>query len=47
VPPLPPHITFKQAKNFLAALAKSEPERASALRGAACQVLETVLQSCE
>jgi pyruvate dehydrogenase (quinone) len=43
VPPLPPHITLQQAKNFSMALAKGDPNEASVIKGAARQVLETIL----
>ena len=42
VPPLPPHITLKDAKNFMA-MTTSEPELASTLMGSAKQVLASVL----
>ena len=32
VPPLPPHITVKQARDYLKALAKGDPDRRSVLR---------------
>ena len=43
VPPLPPHITLKQAKNFMVALAKGDPNEAGVIGGTARQVLETAL----
>jgi pyruvate dehydrogenase (quinone) len=43
VPPLPPHITLEQAKNFSIALAKGDPNEVSVIRGAARQVFETIL----
>jgi pyruvate dehydrogenase (quinone) len=27
VPPLPPHVTFKQARNFLSSIAHGDPHR--------------------
>ena len=42
VPPLPPHITLKDAKNFMTMLA-SEPELGSVLKNSAKQVLASVL----
>jgi pyruvate dehydrogenase (quinone) len=42
VPPLPPHITLKDAKNFMAMTA-SEPELASVLKGSARQLLTSIL----
>ncbi len=43
VPPLPPHITLQQASNFSLALAKGDPNEAGVIRGAARQVLESIL----
>jgi pyruvate dehydrogenase (quinone) len=45
--PLPPHITFQQAKNLSIALAKGDPDEAGVIRGVARQVLETVLPGKE
>jgi pyruvate dehydrogenase (quinone) len=45
VPPLPPHITLQQAKNFSIALAKGDPDEVGVIKGAARQVLEMVLPS--
>jgi pyruvate dehydrogenase (quinone) len=45
VPPLPPHITLQQAKNFTIALAKGDPDEMGVISGAARQVLETILPS--
>ncbi|HYZ64233.1 MAG TPA: thiamine pyrophosphate-requiring protein, partial [Acetobacteraceae bacterium] len=42
VPPLPPHITLKDAKNFMAMMA-SEPELGSVLKNTTKEVLATVL----
>ena len=39
VPPLPPHITLKQAKNFAHALLKGDPNEGSVIRGTARQLL--------
>ncbi|MGY4479991.1 thiamine pyrophosphate-requiring protein [Bradyrhizobium sp. USDA 3364] len=47
VPPLPPHITLEQAKNFSIALAKGDPNEVGVIRGAARQVLETILPGKE
>jgi pyruvate dehydrogenase (quinone) len=47
VPPLPPHITLQQAKNFSLAVAKGDPNEAGMIRGAARQVLETILPGKE
>lgn len=43
VPPLPPHITLKQAKNFTLALMKGDPNESGMIKGAARQVLESIL----
>jgi pyruvate dehydrogenase (quinone) len=42
VPPLPPHITLKDAKNFMTMMA-SEPELGSVLKNSARQILSSVL----
>ena len=42
VPPLPPHITFKQARNFAHAMTK-DPHGGSLLRGTARQLLSRLL----
>lgn len=44
VPPLPPHITFKDAKNFLTMMA-TEPELGSVLKNSAKELLASVLPS--
>jgi pyruvate dehydrogenase (quinone) len=43
VPPLPPHITLKQAKNFISTLAKGDPEEGSLILGTAKELLSSVL----
>jgi pyruvate dehydrogenase (quinone) len=43
VPPLPPHITLKQAKNFISATLAPDPNEAGMLMGAAKELLSTVL----
>jgi pyruvate dehydrogenase (quinone) len=43
VPPLPPHITLKQAKNFVSASLAPDPNEDGMLIGAAKQVLSSVL----
>src|SRR6201997_1242966 len=43
VPPLPPHITLQQAKNFSIALAKGDPDEVGVIAGVARQVLERIL----
>ncbi len=47
VPPLPPHITLQQAKNFSLALMKGDPNESGVIRGAARQVLEKILPGKE
>ena len=42
VPPLPPHITLKQAKNFASAIIAPDPNESGMLMGAAKEVLSTV-----
>lgn len=42
VPPLPPHITLQQAKNFSLALMKGDRNESGVIKGAARQVLETI-----
>ncbi len=42
VPPLPPHITVKDAKNFLTMMG-SEPELGSVIRGSAKEMLASIL----
>jgi pyruvate dehydrogenase (quinone) len=43
VPPLPPHITLKQAKNFTAAVLEGDPNEAGMLLGTAREVLSSIL----
>ena len=43
VPPLPPHITFDQAKKFAQALIKGDPREGSVVTGAARQILSSIL----
>jgi len=43
VPPLPPHITFDQAKKFTSMLLKDDPAEAHLLKDTARQVLASVL----
>jgi pyruvate dehydrogenase (quinone) len=47
VPPLPPHITLQQAKNFSLALMKGDPDESGMIKGAARQVLEKILPGKE
>ena len=42
VPPLPPHITLKDAKNFLTMMG-SEPELGSVLKNSAREILSSIL----
>ena len=43
VPPLPPHITVKQAKAFASTLLQGDPEQGSVIVDTAKQVLASVL----
>ncbi len=43
VPPLPPHITFEQAKHFTEALAKGDPHEGSIIKETARQVLASII----
>jgi pyruvate dehydrogenase (quinone) len=43
VPPLPPHITLKQAKAFAEALIKGDPREGSVIVNTARQVLSSLL----
>jgi len=43
VPPLPPHITLKQAKGFGSAILAPDPNESSMLLGAAKEVMATVM----
>jgi pyruvate dehydrogenase (quinone) len=42
VPPLPPHITAKQAKDYLAALIKGDPDAIEVVKASAKQVWASV-----
>ena len=42
VPPLPPHITFKDAKNFLTMMG-TEPELVSVVKNSAKEILASIL----
>ncbi len=42
VPPLPPHITFKQAKSFISAAAQGDPDEGAMIKGSVKQVLSSV-----
>jgi len=43
VPPLPPHITLKEAKAFTSTILKGDPEEASMLMGTAREVLSSLM----
>jgi pyruvate dehydrogenase (quinone) len=43
VPPLPPHITLKQAKNFMSAALAPDPNESGMLLGSAKEVLSSML----
>ncbi|MBS3647825.1 thiamine pyrophosphate-requiring protein [Pseudaminobacter sp. 19-2017] len=43
VPPLPPHISFEQMRNFMSMLIKRDPEEGSVIKETARQVLSSVL----
>jgi pyruvate dehydrogenase (quinone) len=45
VPPLPPHITFEQAKHLSQALLKGDPEEVGVIKGTARQVSSTIVPS--
>ena len=47
VPPLPPHITFEEARNLTSALLHHDSSEASAIKGSALQVLSKVLVDAE
>jgi pyruvate dehydrogenase (quinone) len=43
VPTLPPHITFKEAKNFMESMLKGDPEAPSMIRGAFKDAIESFI----
>ncbi|MGF9762579.1 thiamine pyrophosphate-requiring protein [Microvirga sp. 0TCS3.31] len=45
VPPLPPHITLKQARHFMGALAEGDPEAGSVVVDTARQIIGSILPS--
>jgi pyruvate dehydrogenase (quinone) len=47
VPPLPPHITLKQARHFMGALAKGDPESRGVVADAARSLIGSILPSKE
>jgi len=47
VPPLPPHITFEQAKGFLSSLFKGDPNLGGIVKQSAKQMMSTLLSRSE
>jgi pyruvate dehydrogenase (quinone) len=47
VPPLPPHITLKQARHFMGALAKGDPESRGVITDTARSLIGSILPSKE
>ncbi|WP_114944571.1 thiamine pyrophosphate-requiring protein [Microvirga calopogonii] len=45
VPPLPPHITLKQARHFMGALVKGDPDTGSVLANTAREIVGSILPS--
>ena len=43
VPPLPPHITIEQAKNFMTSLLKGDPEEKGVIRQTVKGMLDSIL----
>ena len=43
VPPLPPHITFEQAKGFMSSLFKGDPNLGGIVKQSAKQMMSTLL----
>ncbi|HEV2704137.1 MAG TPA: thiamine pyrophosphate-requiring protein [Steroidobacteraceae bacterium] len=43
VPPLPPHITLKQAKHFMSTLLHGDPDEANVITGTAKELLSSIL----
>jgi pyruvate dehydrogenase (quinone) len=43
VPTLPPHITFKQARNFTASMLKGDPDAPAMIRGAFKDAIESFI----
>jgi pyruvate dehydrogenase (quinone) len=41
MPPLPPHITFDQAKNYASALMKGDPDALAVIRNSMQQMAKT------
>ena len=44
VPPLPPHITFKQAKGYMSSLMKGDPNEIGIIGQSAKQLLKSYIQ---
>ncbi|MBE1161526.1 thiamine pyrophosphate-requiring protein [Dyella acidiphila] len=47
VPPLPPHITWSQAKAYMTAMAKNDPDRAGVVRQSARQIFAGLFSSSD
>ena len=47
VPPLPPHITFEQARKFMGTLVQGDPDEGGMLKGAVNQVLASLASGRE
>jgi pyruvate dehydrogenase (quinone) len=47
IPPLPPHITLQQAKNFTETLVKGDPREGDVITNTARQVLGAILPGKE
>ncbi|HZW47298.1 MAG TPA: thiamine pyrophosphate-requiring protein, partial [Microvirga sp.] len=45
VPPLPPHITLEQARHFMGALVKGDPESGSVIVNTARSLVGSILPS--
>ncbi|MGO4524168.1 thiamine pyrophosphate-requiring protein [Microvirga sp. 2MCAF35] len=45
VPPLPPHITLKQARHFMGALVKGDPDTGSVIANTAREIVGSILPS--
>jgi pyruvate dehydrogenase (quinone) len=43
IPPLPPHISFEQAKKFMNTLQQGDPDEGGMLKGAISQLMAGVL----
>jgi pyruvate dehydrogenase (quinone) len=47
VPPLPPHITFEQAKGFLSSIVKGDPNLGGIVTQSAKQMMSSLLSRSE